>query len=164
MGVEGVLYEDESEITNQVGGFYKKLYPELESWRPTIDGLGFACLDEDERYSLEREFEKEEILEAFMEAEGDKAPGPDDFTMAFFQKCWSVLEQDVMAFFVDFHSQCIFEKSLNATFLCLIPKKVNAINIKDFRPINFVGSLYKLLAKVLAHRLRGVLNKLISTS
>ena len=69
-----------------------------------------------------------------------------------------------MALFTDFHGQCIFEKSLNATFLCLIPKKVNAINIKDFRPISLVGSLNKLLAKVLAHRLLGVLNKLISAS
>ena len=53
---------------------------------------------------LEREFEKEEIIEALKEAEGDKAPGPDGFTMPFFQKCWSVLEGDVMAFFKDFHS------------------------------------------------------------
>ena len=96
--------------------------------------------------------------------EGDKAPGPDGFTMAFFQKCWSVLEGDILAFFKDFHNQCVFEKSLNATFLCLIPKKTNAVNIKDFRPINLVGSLYKLLAKVLVHRLRGVLDKLISDS
>ena len=69
-----------------------------------------------------------------------------------------------MALFTDFHGQCIFEKSLNATFLCLVPKKVNAINIKDFRPISLVGSLYKLLAKVSAHRLREVLDKLISAS
>ena len=69
-----------------------------------------------------------------------------------------------MAFFKDFHSQCIFEKSLNATFLCLIPKKTNAVKIKEFCPISLVGSLYKLLAKVLAHRLRGVLDKLISNS
>ena len=65
---------------------------------------------------------------------------------------------------MDFHRTCIFEKSLNATFLCLIPKKINAINIKDFRPISIVGSLYKLLSKVLAHRLRYVLDKLISNS
>ena len=62
----------------------------------------------------------------------------------FSKNVGSVLEQDVMAFFIDFHSQCIFEKSLNATFLCLIPKKVNAINIKDFCPISLVGNLYKL--------------------
>ena len=59
---------------------------------------------------------------------------------------------------------CVFEKSLNAIFLCLIPKKVNAINNKDFRPMRLVGSLNKLLTKVLAHTLHGVLDKLISTS
>ena len=41
----------------------------------------------------------------------------------------------------------------------MIPKKTNAINIKDFCPISLVGSLYKLLAEVLAHRLRSVLDK-----
>ena len=67
-------------------------------------------------------------------------------------------------FFADFHSHCIFEKSLNATFLCLIPKKIKAVNIKDFQPISLVGSLYKILSKVLASRLRRVLDKLISNS
>ena len=69
-----------------------------------------------------------------------------------------------MPFFADFHKECIFEKSLNATFLCLIPKKLNAVDIRDFRPISLVGSLYKLLSKVLAHKLRCVLDKLISNS
>ena len=34
----------------------------LKSLRPTIDGLDFACLDETKRISLEKEFDKEEIL------------------------------------------------------------------------------------------------------
>ena len=135
--VDGILYEAESDIQEQVVGFYKSLYQEPEDWRPTIDGLDFARLDEVDRLSLEREFDREEIIAALREAEGDKAPGRDGFTIAFFQKCWCVIEKDVMAFFADFHSQCIFEKSLNATFLCLIPKKINAVNIKDFRPISF---------------------------
>ena len=76
---------------------------------------------------------------------------------------WQLMEY--VPFFADFHSQCIFEKSLNATFLCLIPKKIKAVNIKDFRPIiSLVGSLYKLLSKVLASRFRKVLDKLISNS
>ncbi|XP_075675064.1 uncharacterized protein LOC142644308 [Castanea sativa] len=81
------------------------------------------------------EREFEKEIEALKEAEGNKTPG-----------------------------QCVFERFLNATFLCLIPKKINAINIKDFRPISLVGNLCKLLAKVLAHRLQGVLDKLIFDS
>ena len=44
----------------------------------------------------------------------------------------------------------------------MIPKISNAINIKDYRPISLVGSIYKLLSKVLANRLRVVLDNLIS--
>ena len=84
--------------------------------------------------------------------------------MAFFQKCWSVVEKDVMAFFDHFHRSLEFEWSLNASFLSLIPKKNNALNIRDYLPISLVGSVYKLLSKVLANRLRTVLDKLISES
>jgi len=67
-----------------------------------------------------------------------------------------------MAVFKHFHRYSIFERSLNASFLTLIPKKTNAVNIKDFLPISFVGNVYKLLSKVLANRLRVVLYNLIS--
>ena len=67
-----------------------------------------------------------------------------------------------MDFFDNFHRHSVFDRSLNALFLTLIPKKCNAINIKDFLPISLVGSVYKLLSKVLANRLRVVLDNLIS--
>ena len=67
-----------------------------------------------------------------------------------------------MDFFVYFHRHSVFEWSLNASFLTLIPNKSNVVNILDFCPINLVGSVYKLLFKVLANRLRAVLDNLIS--
>jgi hypothetical protein len=67
-------------------------------------------------------------------------------------------------FFGEVYEQGQFEKSLNATFIALIPKKPTTVNIKDFRPISLIGSIYKLLAKVLANRLRGVLDGLVSES
>ena len=69
-----------------------------------------------------------------------------------------------MEFFKEFYEKKKFVRSLNATFLVLIPKKGNVEDIKDYRPISLLGSLYKILAKVLANRLRNVMNKVISPS
>ena len=45
----------------------------------------------------------------------------------------------------------------------LIPKKQNVEDLKDLRPISLVGGLYKILAKVLANRIKRVLSKVISS-
>ena len=111
-----------------------------------------------ERVWFERKFEREEILQVVSELEGDKAPSPDGFTMAFYHHCWRVVEKDVLVVFEEFFQHCKFEKPLNATFIALIPKKNDASNIRDFRPISLVGSMYKILSKVLANRMRVVLD------
>ena len=43
----------------------------------------------------------------------------------------------------------LFERSLKATFLVLVPMKGGAKDLKNFRPISLARGLYKLLAKVL---------------
>ena len=68
----------------------------------------------------------------------------------------------MLKLFDEFYSSEKFVASLNSTFIGLIPKKAGAVNLKDFRPISLVGSVYKLLSKVLARRLRGVIGSLIS--
>ena len=57
-----------------------------------------------------------------------------------------------------------FGRSLNSTFLVLIPKKGGAKDLKDFRPIRLVGSVYKLVAKVLANILKKVMHGLVNTA
>ena len=69
-----------------------------------------------------------------------------------------------MRMFKDFYESERFVRSLNTTFIVMIPKKGGAEDIKDFRPISLVGSLYKLLVKVLTNRLKGVMCKLINTA
>ena len=59
--------------------------------------------------------------------------------------------------FWEFYNLDQFVLSLNTTFLVLIPKKGDVMDLKDSRPISLVGSLYKLLAKVLANRLKQVM-------
>ena len=84
--------------------------------------------------------------------------------MAFFKAYSDFLKLEIMEVLANFHSQAIFEKSLNATFLVLIPKKVDVVNVRDFRPISLVGSIYKVISKLLANRLRRVITGIISKS
>ena len=64
-----------------------------------------------------------------------------------------------MGSFAKFCDLWSFERSLNTMFIVLISKKRSAKDLKDFRLINLVEGLYKLLAKVLANRLKKVVGK-----
>ena len=64
--------------------------------------------------------------------------------------------------FKDFFETRNFVKNLNTTFIVMVPKKGRAEEFKDYRPISLVGSLYKLIAKVLGNRLKRVMHSLIN--
>ena len=69
--VDGVLYKDEEEVRSKVVHFYQSLYIESNTWRPSMDGLEFTSIGEDERLELERDFSKEEVVKVLQEMEGD---------------------------------------------------------------------------------------------
>jgi len=162
--VDGASFDDNSSMKEAIVNFYKKLYEEDHPSRPFLGGLVFDSISKDDACDLLREFSEEEVWRAINELGKEKAPGPDGFNIAFFQHYWSIVKKDVMGLFSEFHSKGVFEKSLNATFICLIPKVAGAKDINKFRPISLVGSFYKILAKVLATKLRGVVGKVVSPS
>jgi hypothetical protein len=162
--INGSLTSNVPTMKTHIVQFYSHLYSEQCRWRPKPDGLSFHSIGAEEGSWLERDFEESEVFEVVQAMNGDKAPGPDGFSLAFIKACWVVLKEDIMAVFQEFHSKGSFEKSLNATFISLIPKKVGAVDLKDFRPISLVGAVYKILSKVLANRLKHVLEKIISKS
>jgi hypothetical protein len=102
------------------------------------------------------------VWEVIKGMDGDKAPGPDRFSMAFFQECWGVIKGDFMVVFVEFHDRGEFVKSINSTFIALIPKVHGSKEIKDFRPTSLVGGIYKIITKVLTNRMRSVMDRVIS--
>jgi hypothetical protein len=160
--INGAISRNYVEIKEHIVQYYSNLYFENCSWRPRVEGLSFLSIDAEETIWLERAFEEKEVWDVIRDLNGDKAPGPDGFTMAFFQKCWDMLKIDIMDVFAEFHTRGKFEKSFNATFVSLIPKKTGAMDVRDFRPISLVGGIYKIISKVLANRFKSVLSKIIS--
>ena len=55
------------------------------------------------------------------------------------------------------------KRVLSATFKTFISKKKGAKELKDFRPTRFIGSIYKLFAKVLIERMKGVMDKVVDS-
>lgn len=126
--------------------------------------MEFDSISGDEAEWLERPFDDEEEASVVLSLNGDEATSPDGFSLAFFQSCWEVVKRDVLLIFNEFAREGKFVRSLNASFIVLIPKKPGAVDLKDFRPISLVGGVYKILAKVLVNRLKFILDKIILPS
>ncbi|WMV33006.1 hypothetical protein MTR67_026391 [Solanum verrucosum] len=159
--INGSNVTEPAEIRDEVTTFYQKLYTETKFWRPQFNPRGQSRIDEEDNAALQAQFEEQDIKNCVFSCVGDKALGPDGFTMAFFKQCWEEIKQEVVAAIQNFHDQGYFEKSFNATFIALIPKKFGASKLKDFRPISLIGSNYKIISKILTERLKKVMPKLV---
>ena len=79
-----------------------------------------------------------------------------------YQKNWDVMKDDLLDAFHGFFKDGVIYERTNETFICHIQKKLNSCRVRDYMPISLVTSLYKVISKVLAYRLRGVLSDTIA--
>ena len=118
-----------------------------------LGGVEFKSLEAADSQHLERQFSEEEVVTALHQISGEKAPGPDGFTLAFFQQCWEVVKVEVLNTIQEFYENEEFERSLNSTS-----------DVRDFRPIYLTGSIYKIISKLFANKLKKVLHQILSPS
>jgi hypothetical protein len=107
-------------------------------------------------------FVAEEVDLALSQMHPLKSPGPDGFAACFYQKHWSSVGPQVRAAVLRFLNTGIMEDELNSTYLALIPKASPSTKVTEFRPNSLCNVLYKLMAKVLANRLKHILPQIIS--
>ncbi|GAU17467.1 hypothetical protein TSUD_340100 [Trifolium subterraneum] len=157
--VEGVVPIREAVVTH-----FASLFKAVRIDRPGVDNLSFKQLTPREVSSLIKPFSLEEVKTAVWDCDSFKSSGPDGINFGFNKDFWNELKGDLLRFIVEFHRNGKLTKGLNATFIALIPKVDSPQRLNDFRAISLVGSLYKILAKVLANRLRQVVGSVISES
>ena len=139
--IDEVCISEEQEMREGIVNAYQQMLSEESGWQADIGGLSLDQISHQEAENLETPFSEAEVHSALMEMNEDKAPGPDGFTVAFWQSCWGFVKEEILAMFKEFHEQNTFLKSLNNTFLVLIPKKGGAEDIGDFRPISLLGGV-----------------------
>nr|GEX98872.1 RNA-directed DNA polymerase, eukaryota [Tanacetum cinerariifolium] len=105
---------------------------------------------------------KDEIKGAVWDGGLDKSAGPDGFTFGFYRRYWSLLEDEVVEAVNHFYNNGFCHKGGISSFIALIPKTQGAKLVKDFRPVSLIGSLYKIITKLLANRLVTVIGNIVN--
>nr|GEY41854.1 RNA-directed DNA polymerase, eukaryota [Tanacetum cinerariifolium] len=134
--------------------------PSHQNIRLEMDFVNRLSLDLKD--ALESEVTNDEVRKAVWDCGVDKTPRPDGFTFGFYRRYWKIIERDVIKVVKWFFLHWSIPNGGNASFITLIPKIPNANMVKDFKPISLIGSIYKLVAKILANRLVTVLGDLVN--
>lgn len=104
---------------------------------------------------------EDEITAAVWSCNPSKAPGYDGFNIKFIKYMWDIIGKDVISFVHNFFSTGFLPPRVNTTWITLVPKKTDAKELGDFRPISMVGCLYKIISKILSRRLKEVMPFLV---
>lgn len=122
------------------------------------------CISFEENNSLTLIPSKEEIWLTLSNMNQWGASGPDGFQPGFFKANWNILGKDIICSVQEFFRSGILYKDFNHSFITLIPKISTPQTPGDFRPISLSNTIYKIISKILANRLKLILGKLISPS
>jgi hypothetical protein len=160
--VNGNLVEGVQPIRNVVYTHFKDHFAAHYINRPGVANLPFKSLSYAEGGCLVKHFTVEEVKLAVWDYDCFKSPGSAGVNFGFIKDLWEELQIDVMRFILDFHRNGKLTRGINHTFIALIRKVETPQRLNDFRPISLVGCLYKILAKVLANRLRMVMSSVIT--
>nr|GEU52957.1 RNA-directed DNA polymerase, eukaryota [Tanacetum cinerariifolium] len=159
---EGNWIEDPNSVKNEFFSHFKERFDSPCSSRLMLEGEFPNKLSADQSIDLESNVTIEEIKRAVWDCGIDKSPGPNGFIFGFYRRYWDIIKKDVADAVSFFFISGNFPKGGNSSFIALIPKMQDAKVVKDYRPISLIGGLYKIIIKILANRLVGVLGELVN--
>lgn len=167
IGYDDRRIEEKEDIENHCVEFFQNLLgkespPLAASGHDLISSLiPFRCSTE-MRNMLTAEVSAAEIKDTVFALSVHKAPGPDGYNAEFLKATWAVTGPEIIRAVQEFFRNGQMLKQWNCTAITLIPKKVNADRLSDFRPISLCNVLYKIISKIIAKRLESILPAMIS--
>lgn len=157
----------QDQIKHEVTTFYKQLMGTSADELSMVDKRVVARgpkLNFQQQQMLNAACTNQEVKAALFSMNSNKAPGIDGFNMYFFKKSWHRIGYEVTEAIQQFFITGYLPRELNVALLTLLPKCENAATMKEFRPIACCTVLYKIISKILANRLKEVLDSIICGS
>ena len=74
------------------------------------------------------------------------------------------MKHDLFTMVLEFFRRGHLPKGINTSYTALIPKVAGSFSLNDYRPISLLNGLYKIIAKILATRLKEVKHNMVSPS
>jgi hypothetical protein len=163
---EGTIVGDDN-LRHYITEYYKGLFgpPAPNNFcmlENRIDDI--PQLSQEENALLVADFSEKEVWEAVSQMKHNKAPGPDGFPAEFYQHFWVVLKADLLALFNQLQRRNLPLYKLNFGIITLLPKKENALQIQQYRPICLLNVSFKIFTKVATNRISSIVQKVIKPS
>jgi len=163
---EGERIIEQEGIEQVLVGYHKDILTEPQVDREIATDL--ICkeipriITEEQNKALMRAATLEEVEEIVKSMSKNKAQGPDGYIVEFYQAGWHFLGQEILEAVEESRMKQKVWPGLNSTFLTLIPKNANSETAQGFRPIALCNVIYKIIATLIAKRLKPILPSLIS--
>ena len=164
-GQDQRLVDNES-IMQEFFTFYKELYDEKVT--DEVEKLQILDRFEKEKHFAEKMIRRMkkpiseiEVVSAIRKLNKKSAPGPDGLTTLLYQRFEKTWAPILTKLFNDVERGSPLPDSFGFAIIKVLPKKDNAIRVKDYRPVSLINTDQKFFSHVIANRLKKGLQKLI---
>jgi hypothetical protein len=165
----GEIITDPKLILAEVHRFYCSLYKpnpvDTEQKQSTIAELlqyTVNTITSSQLLSIERTPDEEELTKIVKSFAHNKAPGSDGLTIEVVKECWPFLKVDILELVQHFWATGTLYPELLSGIFRIIPKQLDKLRLKFWRPLTMLQIVYKIIAKLLANRLGIILPTIVS--
>lgn len=159
----GIWHNDRSEIEIILVTHLRKIsiskHPQHD---PELLQLIQPCITDEDNELFLQVPTKDEFKGVFFQIPAWKAPGADGFQDGFCQHSRKTIATHLVDMIQGFFKTKHLLKQLSHTFQTLIPKNDCPQSPVDYRPISLCNLSYKIISKLMANRLKPILNRIIS--
>ena len=160
-----VILKEKDSISLYVRKYYEKLYGK-ENYN--VEHQNFflqfitKTLSDHERRILELEVTQNEIYKTIKDMNLNKAPGIDGIPIEFYLKYWDLIKTEITEIITNIIKGSLLNDNQRKAIITLLPKNGDLSLLKQWRPISLICCDVKIVAKLLAKRIKPLLFSLLS--